>query len=67
MAGRGLGRILIRETLNVAARNGIHRFTADILAENRRMLHILATEAQVLESKSGAGVTTLLLSSKTSA
>jgi RimJ/RimL family protein N-acetyltransferase len=62
--GRGLGRILLREILRVAARNGLHRFTADILADNRRMLHLLATEAEIVESKSSAGVTTLLLSTK---
>jgi GNAT superfamily N-acetyltransferase len=61
--GLGLGRILLRQILAVAARNGITRFTADILAENRRMLHLLATEARVIQSKSSGGVTTLLVSS----
>lgn len=61
--GLGLGRILLRQILAVAARNGITRFTADILADNRRMLHLLATEARVVQSKSSGGVTTLLLSS----
>lgn len=61
--GRGLGRILLRQILAVAARNGITRFTADILADNRRMLHLLATEARVVESKSSGGVTSLVLSS----
>lgn len=61
--GRGLGRILLRQILAVAARNRITRFTADILADNRRMLHLLATEARVVQSKSSGGVTTLMLSS----
>jgi GNAT superfamily N-acetyltransferase len=61
--GLGLGRILLRKILAVAARNGITRFTADILADNRRMLHLLATEARVVQSKGSGGVTTLLLSS----
>jgi len=61
--GRGLGRILLRQILAVAARNGITRFTADILADNRRMLHLLSTEARIVQSKSSGGVTTLLLSS----
>ena len=61
--GRGLGRILIRQILAVAALHGITRFTADSLADNRRMLHILATEAHVCQSKTTGGVTTLLLSS----
>lgn len=62
--GRGLGRILLRRILAVAATHGITRFTADILADNRRMLHLLATEARVCHSKSSGGVTTLLLSSE---
>jgi GNAT superfamily N-acetyltransferase len=60
--GLGLGRILLRQTLAIAASNGITRFTADILADNRRMLHLLSTEARVVESRSSGGVTTLLLS-----
>ncbi len=61
--GLGLGRMLLRQILAVAGRNGITRFTADILADNRRMLHLLATEARVVQSKSSGGITTLLLSS----
>jgi GNAT superfamily N-acetyltransferase len=61
--GLGLGRILLRQILAVAASNGITRFTADLLADNRRMFHLLSTEARVVESKSGGGVTTLVLSS----
>jgi acetyltransferase len=62
--GRGLGRILLRETLRVAARHGFHRFSAEILADNRKILHLLATEAKVVESKSSGGVTSLLLESR---
>ena len=59
---RGLGRILLREILRAAGRNGIHRFRADVLAENRRMMRLLATEGRILDRKTGAGVTTVLLS-----
>jgi RimJ/RimL family protein N-acetyltransferase len=62
--GRGLGRILLRETLRAAAANGIHRFRADVLAENRRMLHLLAEEMEIEQRKTQASVTTLLLRSK---
>jgi RimJ/RimL family protein N-acetyltransferase len=58
---RGLGRIMIRALLEAAARNGISRFRAEILSDNRRMLHLLATEAHILESKSQSGITTVLL------
>ena len=58
---RGLGRILLRAIVAVAERNGIHRFRADVLAENRRMLHLLSTEANIYERKTEAGVVTLSL------
>lgn len=59
--GRGLGRILIRELMKAAERNGITRFTADVLSDNRRMLHLLATEMHIASIKSSGGVTTLTL------
>jgi RimJ/RimL family protein N-acetyltransferase len=61
---RGLGRIMLRAILDAAERNGIHRFRADVLAENRRMLRLLATEATVYDRKTEAGVTTLFLHMK---
>jgi RimJ/RimL family protein N-acetyltransferase len=61
---RGLGRILLREILRAAEGNGIHRFRADILAENHRILRLLATEAQIEDSESGAGVTTISLTAR---
>ena len=61
---RGLGRILLRELLRAAEGNGIHRFCADVLGENRRMLHLLATEAQIHDWDTGAGVTTVSLTSR---
>jgi RimJ/RimL family protein N-acetyltransferase len=57
----GLGRILIRQLLEAAVRNGITRFRAEILSENRRMLHLLATEARILQTRSESGITTVLL------
>ena len=59
---RGLGRILLRAVLRAAEANGISHFRADVLAENWRMLRLLATEAQISERKTEAGVTTLVLS-----
>jgi len=59
--GRGLGRILIRELMKVAERNGITRFIADVLADNRRMIHLLATEMKIASVKSSGGVTTFKL------
>ncbi len=53
---RGLGRILLREILKVGKSNGIERFHADVLAENRRMLRLLAQESEILEQKTEAGI-----------
>jgi GNAT superfamily N-acetyltransferase len=58
---RGLGRILLREILKVGKSNGIRRFRADVLAENRRMLRLLAQESQILEQKTEAGVASFLV------
>jgi RimJ/RimL family protein N-acetyltransferase len=58
---RGLGRILLRETLRAAEANGIRRFRADVLAENRQMLRLLAEECEIQHRKTEAGVATLLL------
>jgi GNAT superfamily N-acetyltransferase len=61
---RGLGRILLREIMRAAERNGIYTFRADVLAENRRMLRLIATEGQLQERKTEAGVTTILFTSR---
>ncbi|HET7340760.1 MAG TPA: GNAT family N-acetyltransferase [Methylomirabilota bacterium] len=44
---RGLGTVLFRELLAAAAANGIHRFRAWVLADNRRMLDLIARRARV--------------------
>ncbi len=62
---RGLGRILLRQILRTAESNGLYKFRADVLADNRRMLHLMATETETLSRKTEAGVTSLLLKTKT--
>jgi len=59
--GKGLGTILMTELLRTAEAKGIHRFRAYVLAENRRMLDLLARTTQVLERQTERGVTSLLL------
>lgn len=59
--GRGLGTILLGELLDYAEGRGIRRFRADVLSENRRMLHLLARALEVRERRSEAGVTSLHL------
>ncbi len=60
--GRGLGRILLRGIFQAAAANGIRRFRADVLSENRKMLRLLAEESKIDERHTEAGITSLVLS-----
>jgi RimJ/RimL family protein N-acetyltransferase len=59
--GRGLGRILLREVMGAGVARGIHRFRAMVLAENRRMLHLLTRHTDVIERTVEDGVASLLL------
>ena len=64
---RGLGRILLREILRTAEEHGIHRFHAELLAENRRILHLLTDETEIEDWKIEAGVTALSVTPRRSA
>lgn len=59
--GKGLGTILLTELLTYAEAKGIRRFRAYVLAENRRMLRLLARLTDMLERNTERGVTSLLL------
>jgi GNAT superfamily N-acetyltransferase len=48
--GRGLGSLLLGELLAAGAARGVRDFTADVLAENGRMLRLLRRVADVRES-----------------
>lgn len=54
---RGIGKVLFRAILQAGVENGIHVFCADILSENRRMLHLLQSEAEIHQSQVQQGVT----------
>jgi RimJ/RimL family protein N-acetyltransferase len=58
---KGLGTLLMVELFRAAAENGIGRFRAWVLAENRGMLELLARHADVLERRMEQGVVELLL------
>lgn len=45
LQGRGIGRLLLRSLFATARRNGFERLSAEVLAENDRMLHLLREEA----------------------
>jgi RimJ/RimL family protein N-acetyltransferase len=57
--GRGLGRVLLEAILAAAELHGIHRFQADVLADNRPMLALLAHHTDVEDRKTEVGVTTV--------
>lgn len=57
--GRGLGAILLDAVLRAADSRGIRRFRADVLADNHRMLRLLATRTLVEDRKTEEGVTGL--------
>jgi L-amino acid N-acyltransferase YncA len=45
--GRGLGTVLFRELLSLAELNGVRRFRAWVLADNRRMLDLITRLGEV--------------------
>lgn len=61
---RGLGSLLLRELLGAAELNGLRRFRAYVLADNRRMLHVLTRQTEVLERRLERGVVELTLARK---
>jgi RimJ/RimL family protein N-acetyltransferase len=54
--GRGLGTLLFNELLAAAAANGIRRFRAWVLGENRRMLGLISHLADITSRRIDAGV-----------
>ena len=54
--GRGLGSILLDEVLRAAVARGVQRFRAFVLADNRRMLGLLARRTEIMERKLEEGV-----------
>jgi len=64
--GRGLGTVLFRELLAAAAMNGIHRFRAWVLADNRRMLHLIARLGEVTRRSIDQGVVELDFTTRSS-
>jgi L-amino acid N-acyltransferase YncA len=56
---RGLGSLLFRRLLAVAGANGIRRFRAWVLADNGRMLDLIARHGRVERRALDAGVVDL--------
>src|SRR5262249_49282794 len=58
---KGLGTLLLTELFRAAADNGIIHFRAWVLADNRRMLGMLARHTEVLERRTEQGIVELRL------
>lgn len=58
--GKGIGTILLHALLDAAQARGIHRFRAYVLAENSRMLDLLARFTHVRERRFQNGVVNTL-------
>ena len=54
--GRGLGSILLEEVLRAAVARGVQRFRAFVLADNHRMLGLLARRTEITGRKLEEGV-----------
>jgi GNAT superfamily N-acetyltransferase len=54
--GRGVGTSLLRHLAKIASARGILGFTADVLADNRAMLHVFHKSGCKIESSLSAGV-----------
>ena len=58
--GKGIGAIILRALLDAAQARGIRRFRAYVLAENARMLELLARFTHVRERHFESGVVNIL-------
>ena len=61
---QGIGHVLFHAILKEGMAKGVNTFSAYILSENRRMLHLLRTEADIHESRTEQGVTYLVFTPK---
>ena len=58
--GLGLGSRLLEEILAAGERRGIHRFSAEVLTDNRRALRLLAHHTIITQRTVSDGVTSLV-------
>jgi len=59
MQGRGIATLLLEHLAAIARSNGIERFTAEVLAENRSMLAVFARAGWPLQRRFDSGVVDL--------
>jgi RimJ/RimL family protein N-acetyltransferase len=61
---RGLGTVLLRELLDAAEANGVKRFRAWVLGDNRRMLDLIGRFGEVQQRSFGQGVVELTFTAR---
>jgi acetate---CoA ligase (ADP-forming) len=59
--GRGIGTILLEHLVEVARRHGIHRFVADTMSENHRMLAVLRDAGFARQYERSSGIVRVVL------
>jgi RimJ/RimL family protein N-acetyltransferase len=64
--GRGLGTALFTDLLAAAEARGIHEFSADVLADNTRMLDLIRRFGQIVSSRRDYAVMSLVFKSRSS-
>ena len=57
---KGLGTLLLKDLVRAAVARGFQRFRAYVLADNERMLRLLARHTNILEQKAERGVMDVL-------
>jgi GNAT superfamily N-acetyltransferase len=62
--GLGLGTILLHEIMRAGEARGIRVFRLDVLSENRRMLHLIARETEIVSRTTSQGVTEALVQAR---
>lgn len=62
--GKGLGTLLFTQLLRAAQDRGFHRFHAEVLADNRRMLDLIARFATIDSRALRAGTVSLVFSAR---
>jgi RimJ/RimL family protein N-acetyltransferase len=58
--GLGLGSLLLEEILREGEQRGIHKFSADVLTDNRRALRLLARHTEITRRTVASGVTSVV-------
>src|SRR5213594_2035957 len=57
--GLGLGSLLLEEILHAGEQRGIHKFSADVLTDNRRALELLTRHTAITRRSVAGGVTSV--------